>query len=901
MSTAVLLLAWREAGAVPIPACGTPPTSGTCRLEDTLFVGGAPALSNGSLTIGGGETLTTFNGFLGNFAPGSGTVTVTGSGSTWNSTGIWVGQRDRGRLSVSAGGAVNADSLFLGTFEGANGTVEVTGSGSKVNVTGFFGIGSRGSGTFTISDGGRVTGNEVFVSNHPGSDGTLRISGEGSELAAVKTFVGLFGNGRSEIAEGARLTNTELFVGAHAGSHGVVTVDGNGSKLEGTGTFFVGLEGRGELAIKNGARAEAGSMRIGDTAAAVGVVQIRGEDSSLTLNGTGSTADLWVGAAGSGDLAISDGGSLSLAAKGHAMLQLGEQANSDGKVQLDSGSLDVSGSDGAQVFVGRKSSGSLDLANGSSVKINGGETFAELVVGLDAGGKGKLTIKDGSSLHVKGAGARVHVARDGDGQMSIDGSGTSVVVDAPGETGGAGVEIADSWSGAPGKGSLAISNGAELIIQGAGAFINIGRDGEGKLEIKNGGKLRIDDGAATTGGSVIGRDAGSTGSVTVSGAKSEWHAGARLIVGSAGSGTLDITESGQVFAVTSSIGGGRESRVNVGAGSSLTVDRALTVGAADGSVGSLRIEGSVVARIDNVIQGKYDKYYGFDRMSHYKSEDVAVFASSEAIDINKIATAVVHEAAHAFGLRHVENSSGLMYYKLDSSPRTFTDAITPFKADESGGLGSSNPQYYLRSFIFGESDEELMNNQGLLPGTWERDPSTAVYRVNLNDISSSAGLFDLSIGLPGFTTTVDGEGLLLSPLSLTEDAVFFNVTDEIGWTIFGSSDDDQQADLLFSFGNEPDMMVSIFDILDGSGEGTIFQYLGDLDSWVTVGSFNYAAGLLGEITKSGFELVDGGSGEPTDVPEPPMLVIFLTALLVLASARPSVFLIVLGRPRHGCR
>ena len=87
-------------------------------------------------------------------------MTVTGAGSTWTkSERIVVGGLGTGTLTIQNGGTVNSGGGgSVGLSAGSTGTVMVTGPGSSWNngPGGGLNIGSFGTGTLTITNGGRV-------------------------------------------------------------------------------------------------------------------------------------------------------------------------------------------------------------------------------------------------------------------------------------------------------------------------------------------------------------------------------------------------------------------------------------------------------------------------------------------------------------------------------------------------------------------------------------------------------------------------------------------------------------------------------------------------------------------------------------------------------------------------
>jgi T5SS/PEP-CTERM-associated repeat protein len=89
------------------------------------------------------------------------TLTVTGAGSQHTATDtLFVGINGTGILNVEAGGVVNSGGAYIGTYQGS-GTATVTGSGSQFNTGGIYIAGKSTSGTaatgsLTIADNATV-------------------------------------------------------------------------------------------------------------------------------------------------------------------------------------------------------------------------------------------------------------------------------------------------------------------------------------------------------------------------------------------------------------------------------------------------------------------------------------------------------------------------------------------------------------------------------------------------------------------------------------------------------------------------------------------------------------------------------------------------------------------------
>ena len=226
---------------------------------------------------GGGGMLFSTDGYIGNSSTGAGTVTVTGTSSTWYNGdmgyGIWVGVNGTGTLNVTNGGAVTDYGYLsaVGYSDGSTGIATVTGPGSTwTTAAEYFYIGGgdgAGNGTLNITNGGVVgfTGYDpynppahdlyAYIGSDTGSSGTVTVTGADSQwnLSGEPStlFIGMNGTGRLNITAGGSVTvNGATYVG-YLGMSGVGTIDfgaGGGtlttqslyaspSHLTGTGTI----------------------------------------------------------------------------------------------------------------------------------------------------------------------------------------------------------------------------------------------------------------------------------------------------------------------------------------------------------------------------------------------------------------------------------------------------------------------------------------------------------------------------------------------------------------------------------------------------------------------------------------------------------------------------------------
>jgi outer membrane autotransporter protein len=202
---------------------------------------GTLSIQTGIRTAG---TLADSFGTVGNLG-GLGTVTVAGAGSTWSNAGsVVVGGTGTGTLTIQDGGTVNSGGGgSIGLAAGSTGTVTVTGPGSTWNNSpgGGLNIGSFGIGTLTIENGGSVinaTPAAANIGNGGGSQGTVTVTGPGSTWSnRLGAIIGLSGTGTLTIANGGIVTGP-IFIAANAGAIGTLTIGaGPGASAAAPGTL----------------------------------------------------------------------------------------------------------------------------------------------------------------------------------------------------------------------------------------------------------------------------------------------------------------------------------------------------------------------------------------------------------------------------------------------------------------------------------------------------------------------------------------------------------------------------------------------------------------------------------------------------------------------------------------
>jgi T5SS/PEP-CTERM-associated repeat protein len=155
---------------------------------------------------------------------GTGTVNVAGAGSVLNATDIYVGEDGIGTVNVTSGGTVNlSGTAFLADCFCSTGTVTVSGTGSSWTSALGSAIGIFGTGQFNVLDGATANLGPVLLGTGPGQ-GTLKIDATSQATGGAYTqgTNGTFNVGLSQTGNG-KLTVTGGDIDLTAGGSLVVT------------------------------------------------------------------------------------------------------------------------------------------------------------------------------------------------------------------------------------------------------------------------------------------------------------------------------------------------------------------------------------------------------------------------------------------------------------------------------------------------------------------------------------------------------------------------------------------------------------------------------------------------------------------------------------------------------
>lgn len=500
-------------------------------LENTHTVG------THTVIISGQESMSTT-------AENSGQTTILQLGGSYG-TGPFQLFSGGGLVELTGGGTMTAESL--GNLDllisGANLNVSGTTTPNSCTVDGFnssFQCPVLQAAMFIVTNSGSATCDSI--SNAGG--GSYSVGGGGSLL----TVHGECAPDTLDIGDGG-VTSAG---GAYSGTR--LHVDGSGSQLQVAGAFAPAGQQLPQTIVTNGGEIQCATAQIGTSlptsvSGSGSLLSVSGEldvsnFASVNVQGGGGISAQQIDTDSLG-LVVKDTNSLVQAQqnilvgnsasgafveiKGGGHLQsgggaIGNASIASGQVVVhDAGSAWISLNNGLAVANG--GSGTLTVSNGGLMQIQGSPgTNDTLIIGISAGPAGTVNVQDSNSLLDANVGT-VTVGYRASGTLNVRQNGAmdagTVIVGTTNATG---------FVNASTGGTMTLSS--DLLI------------GNGQVQVVSGASLK----QRTTGSHLgVGALGGVTGSLTVDGTGSKYdHTGGLMIVGSAGTGNVRISNGGEL-------------------------------------------------------------------------------------------------------------------------------------------------------------------------------------------------------------------------------------------------------------------------------------------------------------------------------------------------------------------
>jgi T5SS/PEP-CTERM-associated repeat protein len=582
---------------------GVPGSNGNLNIGSGAAAQGTVTISAGGSLSNAGNAFVGYNSGTGS-SGGTGSVTITGTGSSWtegtNNSGALVlgyGTGASGTLLVAAGGTLNTSSsaTFVGYNDGlttgGTGKLTVDGAGStwnsqaNISVASGTGPGTTTNGTLIVSNGGTINnaGHDVYIAQTAGATGTFNILSGGTVTARTVVFGdgGLVGNG---------------------------TIDGSGSNLTASSQIVVGLisSSANSLTISNGGTATAQDFVAIGLGGGTGTINVTGQGSTLN-----ATNRLYVGTAtgSTGTLNIANNAIVSQTAAGGGIF-VGYGDTGTGNLNITTGGQ-LKGATLALGYNGPGLVGNLTMASGGQLSLsgaaeigyNGGTGTASVTgqgtavnvagyvsVGHDFGNGGSttgtLTVADSATLTT--AALYVGQGSGGVGTLNVGAGGNAGVITAPIFMGGQSSiinfnhtqanyvfssAIADATTGAPTTGSVNFIGSGNTTLTAVNTYTSATNVTAGTLTIAAGGSIANSSLTTIASGATL-AGAGSLGNVSVASGATVAPTGTgtlttKAITFAAGSTyQVGITAAGQssnIAATTATLQGGTV-QVNAGTG-----------------------------------------------------------------------------------------------------------------------------------------------------------------------------------------------------------------------------------------------------------------------------------------------------------------------------------------------
>jgi T5SS/PEP-CTERM-associated repeat protein len=539
--------------ALALPARGEIITTGSLEPADpstwksTMF-GYVGRNGNGTMEITGGSEISGNHNYIGVESGDKGKVTVDGKGSNWNvSSRLCVGFYGHGILNITDGASVSSTNGWIGIQRDKNaiGIVTVDGEESKWTNK-YLTVGRQGTGTLNIIGGASViVENDTWMARMSRSAGSINFYYgsliTGGLLCNVNDL-----NGIGVINTRGLVSNVDLvFDSTHGPNQHYYLNQKEGQditinlSLDGSAVLGAGYDGPAIITISDGVVIKSKGGYIGCQKGSIGDVLVDG-DGSQWINSDFMNVGYEYG--GKGTLTITNGGTVS---------------NIRGRLYSSNGKAIVDG-EGSRWF-----NKSLDVDAEATLKISNG---------------GEVIVDDDTTVAHKSTAGRIHF----DNGTLTTGALICDIADLTGtgtiNTSGFVSDIELIFDAANGlKQTYNINGNANQNIT-----LNLNIDGSGSLGAgyHSAGTISISDGMVVKSLSGwIAQYRGSTGKATVEGTGSKWINSGILHVANNGTGTLKISNGGQVSNTEGFIGTSSRGTVTVdGTGSKWTNSKLLHIG-----------------------------------------------------------------------------------------------------------------------------------------------------------------------------------------------------------------------------------------------------------------------------------------------------------------------------------
>ena len=386
-------------------------------------------------------------------------------------------------------------------------------------------IGDTSVGSVLVNAGSTLLSSTIYLGNTMGATGMVTVDGTGSTWTNSNfLWVGASGTGTLNITNGGQVTGSSYgYLGYNTGATGTVTADGTGSMWTIGSYLYLGSAGTGTLNITHGGMVTVtGTTLVAYASTATGSINFGPNGGTLTTQSLYAVPAQITGTGTINTRGVFNDGDLMFDAT-HGLNQTLTWIGANQNVTVH---LDLTGGSGGAGDLGAGYQGTGTLAIRDGVTVTSGYGY----LGYSVGATGTATVDGTGSAWTT---SNLYVGNDGTGAPTITNGGkVSNVFGCLGyQAGATGTATVDGTSSTWTNSNSAIGG------------LSVGYSGTGTLTITNGGKVSSSDGN-------LGHSVGSAGMVIVDGPGSTWTNNSNpfgsLCVGNSGTGTLTITNGGQV-------------------------------------------------------------------------------------------------------------------------------------------------------------------------------------------------------------------------------------------------------------------------------------------------------------------------------------------------------------------
>ena len=313
----------------------------------------------------GGKVTNSYIAYIGYRTGATGSVLVTGSGSSWisaHSISLSDGGGN-GSLSVENGGYVKAEGWI---DMGNDGTITVDGPGSVIETPVVYVTYLTTNASLNVTNSG-VVNTEYILSSWYGGSGNINLN-NGTINTTNLGFVADDLSGTGTINTHGIVTDTDIIFDSAASLTQTVTSVGGSNvdiklDVDGTAWLGAGTAGVGSLTISDGAVVTSSRGYLGRLASANGTATVTGIGSTWTVSDDYDTGSLYVGLDGKGTLNIIDGGLVSAA--GGVIIDNDEGDTPSSSIKMSTGGMLAIYSDANENGVGDDLSDSISAFLGA--------------------------------------------------------------------------------------------------------------------------------------------------------------------------------------------------------------------------------------------------------------------------------------------------------------------------------------------------------------------------------------------------------------------------------------------------------------------------------------------------------------------------------------------------------